>query len=266
MCGPKIVAPFLIDCLQIQQKKNESACLITNKDLKSGDVLAFEKPFVGVLKHHSLYNRCANCMKESALKLIPCEICAYVMFCSENCKIAGFELHQHECGIEDIYKLASKNDNFYSLPRLILKHLYLFDGSVEKMKEFLEEKNPSPPGDSFTLDICNNEKSLIKAVYSRYKEIMYDYDNEILLECYFSLYPKIKETMANIELRSFMCRFLDLILYHTIGNESTSGFYLLQAVMQSSCAPNVHSVIREDGKMIYVVQHPIKAGEKITIT
>ena len=155
--GP-FTEPYLNKCLEIVNNKNEKPYLITNKNLKVGDLIAIQKPFLGIFTEDSLFKNCSNCMKDCVLDLIPCDKCASAMFCSVNCKNSPFEIHQYECGIIDNSKSELVLANViphYS--RVLFKALSLFNGSVEEMKQFLEELNESSR-ELFTLDICNNEK------------------------------------------------------------------------------------------------------------
>ena len=271
LCAPNVKSPFMMDSLQIiKDKKKKCLCLISKNDLMVGDVIAVQKPFASILVDHSLYKHCSNCMKESALKLIPCDVCVSVMFCSENCKIAGFEIHQHECRIVDelILKFDIKREIPYHRFRALFKALSLFDGSAEKMKEFLEGKDTTSK--LSTLDLCNNEKLFLKVAYSlKYS----DFEDQQIKPLYYSFYPKLIEIMTNPKMVSFIMNFMAKIPFSAVARRNTNfknqrngGYYQLQTVLDPSCAPNVLGIILNDCKIVYVVQHPIRAGEKITIT
>ena len=76
--------PFVVDCLEIKSNEKYGRYIIAKNDLKVGDIVSIEKPFCGVLLSESntlqipvanIYQRCANCLKENALDLIPCTTC-----------------------------------------------------------------------------------------------------------------------------------------------------------------------------------------------
>ena len=259
--------PYMIDCLEIVHKKNENPYLITKRDLKAGDMIAKDKPFVGILSENNLNINCFNCMKECILDLIPCDKCALVMFCSENCKESGFQVHQYECGIIDhmISVFGWKSLKEHNKCRALFKALSIFNGSVENLMEFVNETNKSSQ-EMITLEMCNNEKAFLKAICS----INNRSDDDLYIEYFYSFYPKIKEMMANKDFRKFVTMFTKTIPV-VIKTElitltkMNGGYHPLELVLSLSCAPNVFSFILNDSKIIYSVQHPIKAGEKLTI-
>lgn len=77
--------PFIVDCLEMKSDEKFGRYIIAKKDLKVGDVVSIESPFCGILLSESstlqipdanIYQRCANCLKENALDLIPCTSCS----------------------------------------------------------------------------------------------------------------------------------------------------------------------------------------------
>lgn len=71
--NPKI--PFIVDCLQLCESEKFGRYLITNRDLKTGDVIAIEEPFYKFNDSEAFHSRCANCLKSNHLNLIPCLSC-----------------------------------------------------------------------------------------------------------------------------------------------------------------------------------------------
>lgn len=76
--------PFIVDCLEVREDNQYGRYIITNKPLRVGDIVAIEKPFSSVLLSESkfgeipefnIFQRCANCLKDNALDLIPCALC-----------------------------------------------------------------------------------------------------------------------------------------------------------------------------------------------
>lgn len=80
--NPKL--PFVADCLQLKSSEKFGRFIITNQDLKVGDIVAIEKPKFGIIKSDSRYEtclesnkylRCSYCLKDNLLDLIPCGSC-----------------------------------------------------------------------------------------------------------------------------------------------------------------------------------------------
>jgi tetratricopeptide (TPR) repeat protein len=76
--------PFVVKCLEMRKSKNFGRFIVTNEDLKVGDILAIEKPHFKILKSDSRYEscqemnkyqRCAVCLKDNLMDLIPCLGC-----------------------------------------------------------------------------------------------------------------------------------------------------------------------------------------------
>lgn len=69
--NPKI--PFIADCLKLQESWKFGRGIVTNKSIKTGDVLVIEEPFFKMLNKDIRHKRCAHCLKSNHLSLIPCD-------------------------------------------------------------------------------------------------------------------------------------------------------------------------------------------------
>lgn len=76
--------PFVVDSLELRVNEKYGKHIVTNQKFKAGDILAIEKPFCSVLISESRFvavdttnkfQRCANCLKDNQLDLIPCSEC-----------------------------------------------------------------------------------------------------------------------------------------------------------------------------------------------
>jgi SET and MYND domain-containing protein 4 len=76
--------PSIADCLELRCDETYGRHVITNKNLKVGDIIAHDEPFCAVLLSQSkfvdvpddnIYRRCLNCFRENFLNLVPCENC-----------------------------------------------------------------------------------------------------------------------------------------------------------------------------------------------
>lgn len=70
--------PFIIDGIECKRSKEFGRYLITTRDLKSGDIIAIEDPYVKIIDRESQmrFERCALCLKHNNLNLIPCDKCS----------------------------------------------------------------------------------------------------------------------------------------------------------------------------------------------
>jgi SET and MYND domain-containing protein 4 len=99
----------MADCLELAVNVKYGRHIIAKRDLKVGDVVIMEKPFQKLLLEEDKYRRCANCLIENDLTLIPCPSCTLSMYCSVQCLTAAYEkFHKYECPIIDaLFKLFS---------------------------------------------------------------------------------------------------------------------------------------------------------------
>lgn len=68
--------PYIASCLEIHVNEKYGRHIITNQDLKPGDIVVMEEtPFKG-LEKVGAYVRCANCFKSNKMSLIPMAKCA----------------------------------------------------------------------------------------------------------------------------------------------------------------------------------------------
>ncbi|KAJ6643601.1 SET and MYND domain-containing protein 4 [Pseudolycoriella hygida] len=128
--------PFIADCLDIRKNKKYGRYIITNRDLFPGQIIAIEERFFAVLLPKLRYQRCANCLRENDLSLIPCRGCTGAMFCSQNCyDEAHKSFHQFECPIIDFIHETCNRTQLIAL-RSALYAFTSYD-SIAELKEVL---------------------------------------------------------------------------------------------------------------------------------
>lgn len=67
--------PFIVNCLELRNDDKYGRFIVTNSDLKTGDIIAIEEPFYKSINKDFSHSRCAHCLKSNMLSLIPCETC-----------------------------------------------------------------------------------------------------------------------------------------------------------------------------------------------
>lgn len=68
--------PFIAECLEVRENDVYGRYIMTNKDLKPGDVVVLEEPFYKVLDPKERHTRCSVCLKQNQLNLFPCAKCS----------------------------------------------------------------------------------------------------------------------------------------------------------------------------------------------
>lgn len=69
--NPKI--PFIANCLKLQESWKMGRGVVTDKPIKTGEVLVIEEPFFKMLNKDVRHKRCAHCLKSNRYSLIPCD-------------------------------------------------------------------------------------------------------------------------------------------------------------------------------------------------
>lgn len=64
--------PFIADCLKLSETWKYGRSIITDRPLRTGDVVIIEEPFFKMPNKDVRYKRCANCMKSNLMSLLPC--------------------------------------------------------------------------------------------------------------------------------------------------------------------------------------------------
>lgn len=99
--------PFIIDGIELRRSEEFGRHLITTRDIKPGDIIAIEEPIIKVNMPGVEYKRCARCLRENNLILIPCK----------DCTTSKFRL--------EMYFIKNFNFSFYLLVRYeLFKNLY----------------------------------------------------------------------------------------------------------------------------------------------
>lgn len=128
--------PFIANCLDMRRNKKYGRYIITNRNLSSGQILAIEERYFAVLLPKLRYQRCANCLRENSLSLIPCRGCTGTMFCSQNCYHEAHQsFHQFECPIIDFIHETCNRTQLIAL-RSTLSAFTCYD-SIDELKKVL---------------------------------------------------------------------------------------------------------------------------------
>lgn len=69
---PNEKIPYIANCLEIRQSDAMGRCIFTNRDLKTGDVIAIEKSHMKYLLSSERYRFCSHCLQSNFLSLLPC--------------------------------------------------------------------------------------------------------------------------------------------------------------------------------------------------
>lgn len=68
--------PSIANCLELKENETFGRHIITNKDLKPGDIIVIEDSPFKALTEAGIYSRCANCFQSNKMQLMPQDDCA----------------------------------------------------------------------------------------------------------------------------------------------------------------------------------------------
>ncbi|XP_068212579.1 SET and MYND domain-containing protein 4-like [Palaemon carinicauda] len=97
--GKHEMFPYASSALEFLVTKERGRYVIAKRDIRPGDILMVEKPYCTMMNPDFLPSHCYNCYQRAFVP-IPCNSCAKVCYCSEECRAASWEgLHAKECKI-----------------------------------------------------------------------------------------------------------------------------------------------------------------------
>ncbi|XP_015113667.1 SET and MYND domain-containing protein 4 [Diachasma alloeum] len=130
----------------IQLRHSESGVhLEATRDIKPGEIIAIQEPFVAAVERTKAYSYCAHCFLE-ALSGVPCWSCANRVYCSEGCRETAWrDYHEVECGfIEMIQAKGIHSDNLrVMIVRAVIKAVKEA-GSLQALRERVRRMEKDP--------------------------------------------------------------------------------------------------------------------------
>ncbi|KAG5672330.1 hypothetical protein PVAND_002464 [Polypedilum vanderplanki] len=279
--------PFIVDCLELRTNDVFGRHIVTTRDLKVGDMLTFEEPYFKVIKSDSRYEscqelnkyqRCAACLRDNLMDLIPCKKCISTMYCSQKClEYADRNFHNYECNINETLLKAGI---MQMVMRVFFQSLNIFNGSIDELEKFLNDCTKTSTCvydfDFSTTDEHKLAKSYLLSSYNlaRNEAVTSDESSHSI----FMLDPLLIELWDShsIFITKFIKRFIKIYdsNFHGICGWSVKksenyeaqmigvGCYCFSSLINHSCSPCINRLYSYD-KLIIVVDRPIKKGEQL---
>lgn len=279
--------PFIANCLELRKNEEYGRYIITNRSLEPGQVLAIESSYFNVLLPKLRYQRCANCLEENSLCLIPCDNCTGTMFCSAECKhTAQTTFHQYECPIIDYLHTHFNRIQLCAL-RSTIKAFLCYPNSLDDLMEAIS-KNESSETTVFSVNQTDKSatsdylqihtfptKQEARPVESLFQEAVVAvalYQQLISITKFNEL---LKTTAQKNILLELLFRHLQIapMYFHTLsladkqyqssqGGVRGSGAYPFCSLINHACAPNIVR-IPFGTKMVIFALRVIKSGEQL---
>lgn len=292
--------PFTIDCLKFKHSDIYGNHIITDQDLKQGDIICIENLFFGtmsnnadgyntLIENNTCYQRCHHCFKFNNMDLIPCMRCTNAMFCSIICRDESFKIyHKYECFINT--KIADV-ENILRKMRSFFVTLYLYNGNINEMKTTFGARGPRVQT-VFDYNLGNPKspnyyRNLMSIFYScksspKCKSVP-------IIDRIFNCHPDLAVIWKGNEtfIVELLCRLVDNLREHgqvmlqwpanttqIIAKSSEKsnivsrkiigvGYYPFVGLFNHSCFPNVNRHINQNNQMVLAVCRPIKKGEQL---
>lgn len=159
---PHKYIPSFARCLSLKDIHNLFGGIVTNKNLRPGDILVVEPP---LMMFTSSLNKCSHCLRTCG-STQPC-ICGWTMFCSKKCQAeASVSYHNYECPIMDILFEFANNDRLTL--RMFFKLIQRFEDteSLRKYLQNIDHLNPFDVKDPQRPDAAESFESQFRIYYA----------------------------------------------------------------------------------------------------
>lgn len=260
--------PCMANVLEIQRNKEFGRCMVAKRDIDVGQTVIVTENFASaVTSDGQAY--CFTCQKTET-NLIPCNECADVMFCNDDC-YNWSNLHKMEC--QTCYHQIDNVDLKFVIQTVIVA-IELFP-TIESLMQFVDNVVTDEGFDKIP-KTSNDQMSK----YGIFLNLTPTYKNEYVLQAYqaftcISLMPKIWYMFDTEEKQRFL---MHLVLHHALvaprnafldfaqfSNQITVKYVFdVLSIINHSCAPNLHFAVM--GKIGYCVSvRPIKKGDQVFI-
>lgn len=267
--------PSLVNCIKLCVNQKYGRYLVTTQRLKSGDIVAIEKPFYKSLDKNAVHGRCTNCFKTNLLDLLPCESCSSAMFCSKECRAASWEtFHKFECkSIDEM----TQDDGFLMMVQRSLFHALNICGGVENLQKLIEGKSSSSVFDlDFNDETLEVQRKLLLVCHSLEASAPNKLDR-IFASSFVTTHEHVKKFWRNESQRDFLITFIIRLIGVMNRNgftmhwtspdehdESGCAIFPSLSLINHSCSPNLFRILVDD-KLVFIVRRPINAGEQLFI-
>lgn len=290
--NPKI--PIIVNCLELKQNAQYGRHVVTNEDLKVGDIIAIDTPFCTALGEGLQYERCDNCCMEAARNLLPCNVCIGVMYCGEKCRDEAFHrYHKFECPIIDFLHrklpLASMRTAFRATLCALSElgtldaldafaadadqsdhHLFAMDFSAGKVSA--KERY----GPIYAMQMANENPATQHVVHDVMRLVCLQMMTHGTVDGFNEMDEDRCERLLRFMHRHYHASVLSRCVLADVGvtiemirvgatrftRDETMGMYPFRSLLNHACVPNIASSTYGNQLVVTVIK-PIKAGEQI---
>ncbi|CAH8262559.1 unnamed protein product [Arabidopsis lyrata] len=240
---------FLQDrCLSVSNLPHKGRSLFTTRDIRPGEVILSQKPYICVPNNTSLESRCDGCFKTNNLK--KCSGCQVVWYCGSFCQKSEWKLHRHEC--KALTRLEKEKRKFVTPTIRLMVKLYI--------KRNLQNEKVLPI-------TSTDNYSLVEALVSHMSEID---EKQMLLYAQMANLVNLILQFPSVDLREIAENFSKFSCNaHSICDSELRpqgiGLFPLVSIINHSCSPNAVLVFEEQMAVVRAMDNISKDSE-ITIS
>lgn len=137
------IVPGLSDAVKLNYSREFGRYITATRKIESGEILGVQEPYADVVNQDLKYTLCGCCRKQTWSSL-PCNDCAHVMYCSEDCRyIAQRDYHDIECTVIPQLLEFGVHDKFFMALRLTILGIKETGYSLEIFKNYCQDIDKS---------------------------------------------------------------------------------------------------------------------------
>jgi hypothetical protein len=285
--------PSFADCIELRSNRKYGRYLVTNQDLKVGDIIAIEEFFYysinddrdekeksGCLMN---YQFCAFCHKSKLLDLVPCDQCVFTMYCDEKCRENNIRRgHFFECSQMGSLIITAP---LHTAITAFFTALSICNNSIDDLEELIKEAYKfQKPMTVFDFDFSKmteieKKKKLVQIVYCGQRRKLNDEEIKCTAKLIQCVFMRSLLTAAMLKANTkFIVNFISIMneiqsqnsfaLHKEVSKlgEGTvcagDGICPGLSLLNHSCAPNVMH-LHIDKRFALIVTRKIQKGEQI---
>ena len=231
--------------LEVKKCSTKGRFIRTDQDLREGDEVMTEMPFVYTLSPEFHSSRCINCLDRITDRFTKCPRKCPVVFCSSYCYNSMSSLHSYECS--QLFLILGETSHFQLTVRFFLRSLEPSTPEHESASDLAQHFTRYTDDDRFDAAI----KSLyISFVLSRMKVL--DLEKDINEGC--PLMSRVLKQLCQIQTNSV-----------SLADGTGSAIFNRFSLICHSCDPNLKC--RYQGKRLCLTANKdISRGSELTIT
>lgn len=276
------IVPYISNCLEMKESADSGRFIVTNTELAPGQVVSIEDSFFSILLAEYRYQKCANCLQENQLSLIPCDACTCAMFCSQECaEQAQQDFHRFECPFID-YLFGVFNKIHWCAIRTAIKAFlcfstpddliaFTYDVDEAKCNVFTVDNSLPAAQNYFPIHtLATNEELRSTAdLFERAVIAAVAYHQMVRVTPFRDMLESdaAKDTLRRLLIRHLQTsptnfHSLDMIKVGGEGETYCSGAYPFASLLNHSCDPNILRISYGTKLALYVLR-TIHVGEEL---